>query len=46
MLPLWAGVDVEPMSVKSYSDFPKASALLEPRHQIVSYIQDTRWEGC
>ena len=28
------------------SEFPKASALLEPHHQIVKcHIQDTRWGG-
>ena len=34
------------MAVKEYSTFPKATALLEPHHQIVEcHIQDTHWEG-
>ena len=33
------------MAMKEYSMFPKALALLELQHQIVScHIQDTRWE--
>ena len=33
------------MSMKEYSDFPKALALLEPHHRIVEcHIQDTRWK--
>ena len=34
------------MAMKGCSTFPKAPALLEPHHQIVScYIQDTHWGG-
>ena len=46
MLPLRAREDMGAMSITGYSEFPKASALLEPYHQIVlCHIQDTRWEG-
>ena len=46
MLPLHARVDLGAMAMKGYSAFPKAPALLEPHHQIVScHIQDTRWGG-
>ena len=32
------------MAIKGYSAFPKASALLEPHHQIIyCHIQDIRW---
>ena len=44
MSPLWARVDLEVMVMKEYSAFPKASALLEPQHQIILYHrQDTHW---
>ena len=36
MLPLRARVDLRAMAMKGYSAFPKAPALLEPHHQIVS----------
>ena len=46
MLPLQASVDLGAMAMKGYSAFPKAPALLEPHHQIVScHIQDTRLGG-
>ena len=46
MLPLRVKEDLWAMAMKGYSTFPKALALLEPHHQIVScHIQDTRWEG-
>ena len=35
MLLLQARVDLGVMAMKGYSTFPKASALLEPHHQIV-----------
>ena len=42
MLLLWARVDRGAMTMKGYSAFPKALALLEPYHQIVKcHIQDT-----
>ena len=37
MLQLLARVDLGVMKMKVYSVFPKAPALLEPHHQIVSY---------
>ena len=37
MLPLWARVDLGAVAMKGYSTFPKAPALLEPRHHLVSY---------
>ena len=37
MLPLWSRVDPWVMTIKVYSAFPKAPALLEPHQQIVSY---------
>ena len=41
-LPLRARVDIETMTIKRYSVFPNAPALLEPHHQIIScHIQDT-----
>ena len=44
MLQLQARVDLRAMAVMGNSAFPKASALLEPHHQIVScYILETRW---
>ena len=44
MLPQWTRVDQEAITVKGYSAFPKAPALLEPHYQIVSYhIKDTHW---
>ena len=46
MLPLRARVDLGAMAMKEYSAFPKAPALLEPHHQIVScHIQDTLYGG-
>ena len=46
MLPLRAWVDLVAMAMKGYSVFPKAPALLELHHQIVScHIQDTRWRS-
>ena len=45
VLPLRARVDLGAMAMKGCSVFPKASALLGPRHQSVwCHIQDTRWE--
>ena len=39
-------VDQGAMTMKGYSTFPKAPALLEPQHQIVlCHIQDTYLEG-
>ena len=35
VLPLQARVDLRAMTMKGYSAFPKAPALLEPHHQIV-----------
>ena len=35
VLPLQARVDLGVIAMKEYSAFPKAPALLEPRHQIV-----------
>ena len=35
MLPHEARVDLGVMAMKGYSAFPKAPALLEPRHYIV-----------
>ena len=35
VLPRWIRVDLEVMTMKGYSTFPKAPALLEPHHQIV-----------
>ena len=35
MLPFWVRMDLGAMTMKGYSEFPKASVLLEPRHQIV-----------
>ena len=35
VLPLQARMDLGAMAIKGYSAFPKASALLEPQHQIV-----------
>ena len=44
VLSLWAIVDLGIMAMKEYSGFPKVSALLEPKHKIIScHIQDTRW---
>ena len=41
-----ARVDLEERTMKRCSAFPKAPALLEPHHQLVSWhIQDTRWVG-
>ena len=41
---LWVRLDMGVMSMKEYSAFPKAPALLEPHHQIVlGHIQDTCW---
>ena len=34
MLPSRVRVDLGAMAIKGYSAFPKASALLEPNHQI------------
>ena len=46
MLPCWVRVDLGAMAMKRCSIFPKAPALLEPHHQIVScHIQDTNWVG-
>ena len=46
VLPRRARVDLAAMAMKGCSIFPKAPALLEPHHQIVScHIQDTRWWG-
>ena len=42
MLPLRARVNLGAMAMKGYTAFAKASAILEPHHQIVScHIQDT-----
>ena len=42
MLPLQVRVDLGVMVMKRYSAFPKAPALLEPHHQMVScHIQET-----
>ena len=38
VLPLRARADLGAMTVKRYSSFPKAPALLEPHHQIFSAI--------
>ena len=39
-------MDLEAISMRGYSVFPKAVALLESHHQIVScHIQETRWAG-
>ena len=54
MLSLRARVDLGTMAMKKYSAFPKAPALLESYHQIVScHIQDTccggsliPWQRC
>ena len=35
VLPRRARVDLGAIAIKRYSEFPKAPALLEPRHQIV-----------
>ena len=35
LLPFWARVELEAMAMKGCSALPKASALLEPHHQIV-----------
>ena len=35
VLALWARVDLGVMTMKGYSVFPKAPALLKPHHQIV-----------
>ena len=44
VFPLQTRVDLRAMAIKGYSTFPKAPALLEPRHQIVYFhIQETRW---
>ena len=44
MILLWVRVDLGVMAIKGHTVFPKASALLEPYHQIFLYhIQDTRW---
>ena len=44
MLSLRAKVDLGTMAMKRYSAFPKAPALVEPHHQMVScHIQDARW---
>ena len=46
MLPLQARVNLGAMAMKGYSAFPKAPAILEPRHQIAScHFQDTHWGG-
>ena len=48
VLPLCSEVraNLKAMAMKEYSAFPKAPALLEPYHQIVScHIQDTHWWG-
>ena len=46
VLSLLARADLRAISMKEYSAFPKAPALLEPQHQIVlCHIQDTCWEG-
>ena len=45
VLPLQDSVGLGAMAMKGYSAFPKASALLEPHHQIVQcHIQGTRWK--
>ena len=44
MLPLRARVDLGAMSIKGYSAFPKAPALLKPHYQIVfCHIQHIHW---
>ena len=44
MLPFRARVDLGAMTMKEYSIFPKAPAVLGPHHQIVlCHIQDIRW---
>ena len=44
MLPLRVGVDLRAMTMKEYSAFLKAPALVELHHQIIKYhIKDTRW---
>ena len=46
MLPFRARVDLGAMSMKGYSAFPKAPALLEPHNQIVwCHIQDNHGAG-
>ena len=46
VLPFRARLDQGAMAMKWCSAFPKASASLEPHHQIVyCYIQDTHWGG-
>ena len=44
VLPNRARVDLGAMEMKGCSIFPKASALLGPRHQtVLCVIQDTHW---
>ena len=43
MLPLQARVDLGVMAIKGNSKFPKAPALLEPHHHLVSYPEHL-WE--
>ena len=46
MLPLQATVDLGVMTIKGYSAFPKARALLKPHHQVVQWhISRTLVEG-
>ena len=46
MRAVWARVDLGTMPMNGYSAFPKAPALLEPRHQIAKcHMQDTRCGG-
>ena len=46
LIHIWSPNKVElgVMTIKGYSEFPKAPVLLEPHHQFVKcHIQDTRW---
>ena len=43
MLPLRARVDLGEMTMKGYSALPKATALLEPHHQIVVSYPGYSW---
>ncbi len=46
VLPFRARVDPGAMAMKGCSAFPKATASLEPHHQIIQcHIQDTCWGG-
>ena len=46
MQPLRAREDLEAMTMKGYSAFLKAPALLEPYYQFVKcHIRDTHWLG-